>query len=157
MAAIDPNAAADTTRVASRLDVRAIALGAGSSLGIGYAASYLMVSALTVDGVVQYPRGGLLLRILSPLIGLFADALGGALAGLLARRRGAMHGALASLLATGGGLVIMLVRLAMHGDLSALASIAWIAQYLVMAALGIGVAALAGQIAAGIAARRPQP
>jgi hypothetical protein len=137
----------------SALDWRAIALGAGATLAVGMLAPYLLVQV--------WPRstgeeiGWFWLVWLFPLLGLLADALGGALAGLLARRRGAVHGALASVLAFAGGMVISVARMVSGGAGEMLLSPLYWLKVIGWSALGIGVAALAGAIAARAAASAP--
>jgi hypothetical protein len=132
------------------LDWRAIAMGAGASLAIS-----LAVGALASGYVMAHPMtsvaGGRLLMLLFPMVGLAADALGGALAGLLARVRGVVHGALAALLASAGGLVVTAVRLGMHGTIAPLLSPVYWIQMVLWIVLGVLVAAAAGAIAAGMA------
>lgn len=129
-------------------DWRAIALGAAAILAVGIAAPLLLSQALSRGDSTPDPRW----FALWPLMGLFADGLGGALAGLLARRRGAVHGALASLLAFGGGIVISIVRLAMAGAAAMLLSPMYWVQVIGWSAVGVGVAAVAGLVAARTAA-----
>ena len=130
------------------LDWRAILLGAAAILAVGIAAPLLLGQALSRGGSTPDPRW----FALWPLMGLFADGLGGALAGLLARRRGAVHGALASVLAFGGGLVISIAQLVLRNAAAMLLSTAYWVQVLGWSALGVGVAALAGLVAARAAA-----
>jgi hypothetical protein len=146
---------ADAAAVApAGLDWRAIALGAAGTLAVGMLAPYLLLQVLMRDsGMVTDTRW----FALWPLIGLLADGLGGAIAGLLARRRGAMHGALASAVAAGGGMVISIGRLAFNGAVATLASPAYWVQVLAWTANGIGVAAVAGLVAARTAASASVP
>jgi hypothetical protein len=132
---------------AATLDWRAIAAGAGASLAIGFSASFLM-RPLYSSGI-----GYGTIQFLSIMVGLLADTLGGAVAGLLARRRGALHGALAMLLASAFGLVVTFVVVGRQGHFEALANVGFWAQWMLMALLGLGAGTLAGWIAARIAAK----
>jgi hypothetical protein len=129
------------------LNWAATAPGAGASLAIGFSASYLlrpMYSSGIGYGTAMF---------LSMVVGLLADALGGAVAGLVARQRGALHGALAMLLASAFGLVVTFVMVGRQGHMEALANVGFWAQWLAMALLGLGAGTLAGWIAARIAAK----
>jgi hypothetical protein len=132
------------------LNWAAIAAGAGASLAIGFSASYLlrpMYSSGIGYGTAMF---------LSMVVGLLADALGGAVAGLVARQRGALHGALAMLLASAFGLVVTFVMVGRQGHMEALVNVGFWAQWLAMALLGLGAGTLAGWIAARIAAKSPR-
>ena len=152
----DPAVAAVPAAVAG-LDWRAIALGAGASLGIAYAANFLLMRAFAPATGAFTPDNVFWFSLVAPLLGLLADALGGALAGLLARRRGAMHGLLAAALASAGSLVVTLARFARYGGLMGAAGIGWALGYLFWTVVGLGVAAVAGMVAANLAARTPPP
>jgi len=131
----------------SSLNWAAIAAGAGASLAIGFSASFLMrpmYSSGIGYGTVMF---------LSMVVGLLADTLGGAVAGLVARRSGALHGALAMVLASAFGLVVTFVMVGRQGHLEALANVGFWAQWALMALLGLGAGTLAGWIAANIAAK----
>jgi hypothetical protein len=135
--------------VVPSLDWRAIASGAAASLAVS-----LSVGLLASRYVLAHPpgEGGAtrLLYLALPLVGLVADALGGALAGLMAKRRGMVHGLLAALLASAGGLVVSISRLALHGALAPLlAPVFWL-QMVLWIALGAFVAMAAGALAAGM-------
>jgi hypothetical protein len=130
------------------LDPRAIALGAGATLAIGLSSTFLVQSVLVGDTAPDVE----LWRLLSTVVGLFADAIGGATAGFIARRRGAVHGVLASLLAAIGGLLVTAVMLGRQGHIELLGDVAFLAQWLLWTALGAVLAAAAGAFAARVAA-----
>jgi hypothetical protein len=129
------------------LNGAAIAAGAGASLAIGFSASFLMRPMYSSG--IGYGTA----MFLSMVVGLLADALGGAVAGLVARQRGAVHGALAMVLASAFGLVVTFVMVGRQGHMEALANVGFWAQWLAMALLGLGAGTLAGWIAARIAAK----
>ena len=133
-------------------DWRAIALGAGTSLAVGFAVSYLMRFVPVQEGAMQR----VMFAVVFPLIGLVNDALGGAVAGFIARRRGAAHGALACVLASAASTAITLVRL-LRMDLGATSLSGWLTTLPFWLALGIGVGAGAGALAVRAAvASRPR-
>jgi hypothetical protein len=134
----------------SGLNWAAIAAGAGASLAIGFSASFLM-RPMYASGL-----GYGTILFLSGLVGLLADALGGAVAGLVAKQRGALHGALAMLLASAFGLVVTFVMVGRQGHFEALANVGFWAQWLAMALLGLGAGTVAGWVAATIAAKQSQ-
>jgi hypothetical protein len=129
------------------IDWAAVAAGAGASLAIGISASFLMRPVYASD--IAYGTA----LFLGGLAGVLADVLGGAGAGLVARRRGALHGALAMLLASAFGLVVTFVLVARQGGLGMIANVGFWAQWVLMAALGLGAGTLAGWIAARVAAK----
>jgi hypothetical protein len=130
------------------LDWRAIAAGAAASIAIGLSVSFLMRTAFAGGMTLGY---GTIIALTS-FVGLLADAIGGATAGLIAKRRGAVHGALAMVLASAFGLVVSVVMMGRYGQLGMMTSIAYWAQWLGMALLGLGAGTLAGLVAARIAA-----
>ena len=129
----------------SGLDWRAIALGAGTSLAVGFAVSYL-------SRFLPLPTS--LAMVVWPVLGLVNDALGGAVAGFMARRRGVAHGAVACLLASIAATAITLVRIlgVTHG--------ATLGSYFLTLpfwlALGIAVGAGAGALAVRAASAAPR-
>jgi hypothetical protein len=139
------NQAGETTGTPG-LDWRAILVGAGTSMAVGFALSFLMQRAFVHEGVA--PSG--LVMVIWPLTGLVNDALGGAVAGFLARRRGVAHGALACVLASVAGLVITIVRMSQAG-VGMFENLSWLAQMPFWMALGIAVGAGAGAIAVRLA------
>ena len=145
----DP-AIAGHVAAAEALDWRAIAAGAGASLAIGLSASFLMRSVLAGGDVVL---GFGTLVAINGVVSVIADLVGGATAGLLAKRRGALHGLLAMLLASACGLVISVVMMARYGALASI-GIAWWAQWLGLAIVGVAIGTFAGWVAARIAAAK---
>jgi hypothetical protein len=136
--------------VATRgLDPRAIALGAAAILAIGLSSSYVMQQLFLGSPDTANVR---LFQLLSTAIGLVSHAVGGATAGLVARRRGAVHGGIACLLASLGGVVVTLVMVGRQGQLSAILNIAFVAQWLIWVLLGMAIGVAAGAIAARVAA-----
>ena len=130
------------------LDWRAIAAGAGASLAIGMSASFLMRAALGAGGIVLATGT---VWALSGLVSALADVVGGATAGLMAKRRGALHGLLAMLLAAAFGLVVSIVMMARHSMTPGLDY--WL-QWFGMAIVGVAIGTLAGWAAARIAAAK---
>jgi hypothetical protein len=125
------------------LDWRAIAFGAAAILALGIATSLMLTPLLAKSGTFDTRW-----LALWPLVGLVADGLGGALAGLLARQRGALHGLLASALAFVGGMVMSIARMVYEGFSEMLLSPMYWVQVIGWSAAGLGVAALAGWLAA---------
>jgi hypothetical protein len=139
------------TGPAGTLDWRAIAAGAGASIAIGMSASFLMRSALS-GGSVDLAYGTLL--AINGLVSVIADVVGGATAGLLAKRRGALHGLLAMLLASAFGIVVSVVMLARVGQLALMAGVVYWLQWFGMALVGVAIGTFAGWIAARLAAAK---
>ena len=143
------DAGSELPAVPATLDWRAIAFGAGATLAVGMLGPYLLLQVLSKgSGMIDDPRW----FALWPLIGLLADGVGGALAGLLARRRGATHGVIASALAFVGGLVVSIGRLVNDGHAQMLLSLGYWGQVIAWTVAGLGVAAVAGLVAARTAA-----
>ena len=138
----------EPARLPQGLDPRAIALGAGATLAIGLSSTFLVQSVLVGDTAPDVE----LWRLLSTVVGLVADAIGGATAGYIARRRGALHGVLASVLAGIGGLLVTAVMLGRQGHFEMLGNVAFVTQWLLWTAIGAGLAAIAGAFAARVAA-----
>jgi hypothetical protein len=91
---------------------------------------------------------------LNGLVSMVTDAIGGATAGLLAKRRGALHGLLAMVLASAFGLVVSVVMLARYHALSAMLGLGYWVQWLGMALLGLAIGSVAGLVAAKLAAAK---
>ena len=141
-----------TVHVPTALDWRAIVSGAGATLAIGIA-----LGALLGMWMQDHPLGYGTVQALSIVVGLLADVVGGALAGVLAKRRGALHGAMAMVLASAFGLVASLVLMSRAGQLDVFLSLSYWMWWLLTALLGLGVGALAGLVAARIAAAKSAP
>ena len=139
----------DVSALPAALDWRAIAIGAATTLAVVMVAQYLLMQVLSTGAGTGIDPKWLALW---PLVGLLGDALGGALAGLLARRRGALHGLLASALAFAGGMVVSTARLVHDGHAQMLLSLMYWVQVVAWSAIGLGVAAVAGLVAAKLAA-----
>ena len=131
------------------LDWRAIAAGAGASLAIGFSASFLMRPLFGGNVALGYGT----LAAINLLVSILADAVGGATAGALARRRGAVHGALAMVLAAACGFVVTLVMLGRQGHVASVGAAFWL-QWLAYAVLGLVVGTVAGLVAAKVAAAK---
>jgi hypothetical protein len=130
------------------IDWTAVAAGAAASLAIGFSASFLM-RPMYATGNLGY---GTIVAI-TLLSSLVADGVGGAVAGFMARRRGALHGALAMVGASAFGLVASVVMMSRYGNLEGFMSVTYWLQWLAYAVLGLVVGTVAGLVAAKVAAR----
>ena len=132
------------------IDWAAVAAGAAASLAIGFSASLLM-RPLYADGSMGYA----LIATVSFVVAMLADGIGGAVAGFMAKRRGALHGALAMVGASAFGVLASVVMMSRRGgDMQAFLSLQYWLQWLFYALFGIGVGTLAGLVAAKIAAKQ---
>ena len=129
------------------IDWPAVAAGAAAAVAIGFAASMLM-RPLYAGGM-----GASLIAVIGMGISMLADACGGALAGLMAKRRGALHGALAMVGASLVGVLISLVMMARMGQMQLLLNLPYWLQWFLYAILGLIVGTVAGAIAAKVAAK----
>jgi hypothetical protein len=126
----------------------AIAAGAGATLAIGFSGSALLRSWIGEQGF-----GIGTIQAFFFLLSLVADSVGGAVAGLMARQRGALHGALAMVGASAFGMLASLVMMSRQGSLEAMFNVGYLGQWLLYALVGLGVGTLAGMVAARVAAK----
>lgn len=130
----------------AKLNWEAIGAGAALNLVIGFGASRLMM----LFGTPSAGQQMILLMLVIRGLGLIGDMAGGAVAGGMARRRGALHGliahAISIVLGFAFGLAWMTTR---HPEsLVYLRSVAYWASFVPWSLLGLGVAAAAGEVAA---------
>ena len=137
------------TPAPAAIDWAAVAAGAAASLAIGFSASFLL-RPLYTGGTMGYA----LVATLSFAVSMLADAIGGAVAGFMAKRRGALHGALAMVGASAFGVVASMVMMSRQGHLDAFWSLQYWLQWLLYAAVGLGVGTVAGLVAAKVAAKQ---
>jgi hypothetical protein len=130
------------------IDWAAVAAGAAASLAIGFSASFLM-RPMYAKGELGY---GTIVAI-TLLTSLLADTVGGAVAGFMARRSGALHGALAMVGASAFGMVASVVMMSRYGNFDAYLSLSYWLQWLAYAVLGLIVGTVAGFVAAKVAAK----
>jgi hypothetical protein len=131
------------------LDWRAALVGGGIAIALGIGVSWLAQAAI---------RGGMapdsrMVYLAMAIAGLLVDAIGGAVAGAIARRQGALHGVVACALATFAGLAFTILMVQKAGVAPASLGATFWAQWVAQALLGFAAAAVAGLLAARIAAR----
>jgi hypothetical protein len=131
------------------IDWTAIAAGAAASLAIGFSASFLL-RPMYLEAELGY---GTIVAI-GLVASLLADAVGGAVAGFMAKRRGALHGALAMVGASVFGIAASVVMMSRQGHLEAFASLSYWLQWLLFAVLGLAIGTLAGFVAAKVAEKQ---
>ena len=135
----------------TKLNWEAIGAGAALNLVIGFGASRLMM----LFGTPTAGRQIFLLVAVIHGLGLLGDIAGGAVAGGMARQRGALHGLVAHAItiALGFGFGLAWIATRHPESLIYLRSLAYWASFVPWSLLGLGVAAAAGEVAARMRAQ----
>lgn len=123
---------------------QAIGIGAVVGVMIGFAWSTALGAMIAAN-----PSSYDSIKWIGYAVGIVNDLACGAVAGWIAKRRGAAHGALADVVAIVVGFVLgTVLNIARGGSFEYLSSGSYWGQWLVMVIPGIGLAAFAGWVAA---------